>query len=132
MMLGSGEGFGSRTRIDTASLGIVAARFESARKAERFARGQRGRRNGRPRGWLEWSDTSFEIRSGRPVEVGLDGESLVLDPPIRFRTMPGALRVRIPRHAPGHSPAAAAPTRGWATITALIQTAAGGPVTIEP
>ena len=65
MMLGSGEGFGSRTRIDTASLGIVAARIESAREAERFARGQRGRRNGRPRGWLEWSDTSFEIRSGR-------------------------------------------------------------------
>jgi hypothetical protein len=66
------------------------------------------------------------------VEVGLDGEALVLDPPIRFRTMPGALRVRLPAHAPGYSPAAAVPTKGWATITALLQTAAGRPVAIEP
>jgi diacylglycerol kinase family enzyme len=130
--LGSGEGFGSRRRIDTGSLGIVAARFESAREAEWFARGRRAKRNGRPHGWLEWSDTSFEIRSGRPVELGLDGEALVLDPPIRFRSLPGALRVRIPRHAPGYSPAAAAPTPGWSTVTALLQTAAGRPVTIEP
>jgi hypothetical protein len=46
--------------------------------------------------------------------------------------MPGALRVRLPAGAPGYSPAAAVPARGWATITALLQTAAGRPVTIEP
>ena len=40
--------------------------------------------------------------------------------------------VRLPRNAPGYSPAAAVPTKGWATITALLQTAAGRPVTIEP
>ena len=66
------------------------------------------------------------------MEVGLDGEALVLDPPIRFRTMPGALRVRLPVHAPGYSPAAAVPTKGWAIITAVLQTAAGRPVAIEP
>jgi hypothetical protein len=81
---------------------------------------------------LEWTDTTFEVRSGQPVEVGLDGEALVLDPPIRFRTMPGALRVRLPAGAPGYSPAAAVPTKGWATITALLQTAAGRPVAIDP
>jgi hypothetical protein len=43
-----------------------------------------------------------------------------------------ALRVRLPAGAPGYSPAAAVPARGWATITALLQTAAGRPVTIEP
>jgi hypothetical protein len=64
------------------------------------------------------------------VELGLDGEALVLDPPIRFRTLPGALRVRIPHTAPGYSPAAAAPTKGWATITALLRAAAGRPVAI--
>ncbi len=72
------------------------------------------------------------MRSGQPVEIGIDGEALVLDPPIRFRILPGALRVRIPPHAPGYSPAAAVPTPGWATVTALWQTAAGRPVTIEP
>jgi hypothetical protein len=55
----------------------------------------------------------------------------VLDPPIRFRIVPGALRVRIPSDAPGYSPAAAVPTAGWAAITALLQTAAGRPVTID-
>jgi hypothetical protein len=49
MMLGSGEGFGSRRRIDTGSLGIVAARFESAREAERFARGQPPHQDPSPR-----------------------------------------------------------------------------------
>jgi transposase-like protein len=33
---------------------------------------------------------------------------------------------------PGYSPAAAVPTKGWATITALLQTTAGRPVVIEP
>jgi hypothetical protein len=66
------------------------------------------------------------------VEVGVDGEAVLVDPPIQFRMLPGALRVRIPVQAPGYSPAAAAPTPGWATLTALWQTAAGRPVTIEP
>jgi diacylglycerol kinase family enzyme len=131
--LGRAEGFGSRRRLDAGTLGIVAARFGSPQDAVRLAQGQgNGSRRHRPRGWLEWNDTSFEIQSGQPVEVGLDGEALVLEPPIRFRTMPGALRVRLPIHAPGYSPAAAVPTKGWATITALLQTAAGRPVVIEP
>jgi diacylglycerol kinase family enzyme len=130
--LGRAEGFGSRRRIDAGTLGIVAARFQSSGDAATFARLQASGRTRRPEGWLEWSDTAFELRSAQPVEVGLDGEALVLDPPIRFRTMPGALRVRLPAGAPGYSPAAAVPARGWATITALLQTAAGRPVTIEP
>lgn len=130
--LGRGEGFGSRRRIDAASLGIVAARFASASEAVGFVLRQAAGRSRRPRGWIEWTDTSFEVRSGRPVELGVDGEALVLDPPIRFRTLPGALRVRIPLGAPGYSPAAAAPTSGLSTVTALLQTAAGRPVTIEP
>jgi diacylglycerol kinase family enzyme len=130
--LGRAEGFGSRRRIDAGTLGIVAARFKSSNDAAKFAQLQASGRTRRPEGWLEWSDTTFEVRSGQPVEIGIDGEALLLDPPIRFKIIPGALRVRLPRHAPGYSPAAAVPTKGWATITALLQTAAGRPVTIEP
>ena len=130
--LGRAEGFGSRRRIDAGTLGIVAARFKSSNDAAKFAQLQASGRTRRPEGWLEWSDTTFEVRSGQPVEIGIDGEALLLDPPIRFKIVPGALRVRLPRHAPGYSPAAAVPTKGWATITALLQTAAGRPVTIEP
>jgi diacylglycerol kinase family enzyme len=130
--LGHPEGFGSRRRIDAGTLGIAAARFQSPSEATRFARMQASARPRRPGGWVEWTGTSFEVRSGQPVEVGIDGEALLLDPPIRFRIVPGALRVRIPPRAPGYSPAAAVPTPGWATLTALWQTATGRPITIEP
>ena len=126
------EGFGSRRRLDAGTLGIVAARLQSPGEAARFAQLQASGPTRRPADWLEWTDTSFQVRSDQPVEVGVDGEAVLLDPPIRFRILPGALRVRIPPHAPGYSPAAAVPTPGWATLTALWQTATGRPVTIEP
>jgi hypothetical protein len=34
--------------------------------------------------------------SRQPVEIGIDGEAMVLESPIGFRTLLGALRVRIP------------------------------------
>jgi diacylglycerol kinase family enzyme len=126
------EGFGSRRRLDAGTLGIVAARLQSPGEAARLAQLQASGPTGRPADWLEWTDTSFEVRAAAPVEVGVDGEALLLGPPIRFRIVPGALRVRIPSQAPGYSPAAAVPTPGWATLTALWQTATGRPVTIEP
>jgi diacylglycerol kinase family enzyme len=124
------EGFGSRRRLDAGTLGIVAARLQSPGEAARSARPQAAGPTRRPADWAEWSEISFELRSGQPVEIGIDGEAMLLDPPIRFRILPGALRVRIPPRAPGYSPAAAVPTPGWATFTALWQTATGRPVTI--
>jgi diacylglycerol kinase family enzyme len=128
--LGSGEGFGSRRSIDAGNLGIVAATFRSPGEIARLLESGASGRNWRPPGWIEWADASFLLESGQPVEIGVDGEALVLDPPIRFRTLPGALRVRIPLGAPGYSPAAAAPTPGWAGITALLRAVAGRPVAI--
>jgi diacylglycerol kinase family enzyme len=128
--LGSGEGFGSRRSIDGGNLGIVAATFRSSAELARLLESGAAGRNWRPPGWVEWAAASFQLESGRPVEIGIDGEAMVLDPPIRFRTLPGALRVRIPLGAPGYSPAAAAPTPGWAGITALLRAVAGRPVAI--
>ena len=128
--LGSGEGFGSRRSIDGGNLGIVAATFRSSAELARLLESGASGRNWRPPGWVEWADASFQLDSGQPEEIGIDGEALVLDPPIRFRTLPGALRVRIPLGAPGYSPAAAAPTPGWAGITALLRAVAGRPVAI--
>ena len=123
---------GASTCLDAGTLGIVAARLQSPGEAASLVRLQAAGRRRRPGGWLEWTATSFEVRSAGPVEVGIDGEALLLDPPIRFRILPGAVRVRIPPRAPGYSPAAAVPTPGRATLAALWQTATGQPVTIEP
>jgi diacylglycerol kinase family enzyme len=130
--LGSGEGFGSRRHMDTGALGIVAATFRSSGELARMVESAASGRTWRPPGWVEWADDSFRLQSSQPVEIGVDGEAMLLDPPIEFRTLPGALRVRIPLHAPGYSPAAAAPPKGWAAVTALLQTATGRPVAIEP
>jgi diacylglycerol kinase family enzyme len=128
--LGGGEGFGSRRRIDAGNLGIVAATFRTSGEIARLIESEAAGRSWRPPGWVEWADASFRLHSGQPVEIGIDGEALVLDPPIEFRVLPRALRVRIPHGAPGYSPAAMAPTRGWASVTALLRSAAGRPVAL--
>jgi diacylglycerol kinase family enzyme len=128
--LGGGEGFGSRRRIDAGNLGIVAATFRTSGEIARLLQSEAAGRSWRPPGWVEWAGARFQLESGQPVEIGIDGEALVLDPPIEFRTLPGALRVRIPLSAPGYSPAATAPTRGWATVTALLRSTTGRSVAI--
>ena len=62
-------------------------------------------------GCLKWTTERFGVARPTPVEIGVDGEALTLDPPMVFGTRPGALTVRVPRHAPGLSPAAAARVR---------------------
>jgi hypothetical protein len=76
-------------------------------------------------GVLQWSSREFEVRATAPVAVGLDGEALVLAPPLRFVSLPGALRVRVPRHATGVSPAGGAVMRTHRNLWALVRIAAG-------
>lgn len=101
-------GRGTRARLDLGTLGVVAARINGAAAARRFMMLEAAGRIRRFEGWLEWETRRFEVRSGGPVEIALDGESLAMEPPLTFASRPGALRVRIPRHAPSLSPAAKA------------------------
>jgi len=45
----------------------------------------------------EWTTTAFRVESAKPVELGLDGEAVTMDPPLVFESLPSALRVRVPR-----------------------------------
>ena len=101
-------GRGTRKRIDGGVLGIVTARITSAAEAAQFAALQAAGQTRRFAGWLEWSTRSFEIRSAGPVQLGVDGETLTMDPPLTFQSQPGALLLRLPLHAAGLSPAARA------------------------
>ena len=58
-------------------------------------------------GSREWTVERFEVRSGGPVDVGVDGEALTDGLRIVFTARPGALTVRLPKSA-GLSPAAKA------------------------
>ena len=48
------------------------------------------------RRWREWTTSRFEIDSGATIDVGVDGEALRLEPPLRFESLPAALRIRTP------------------------------------
>ena len=89
--LGRAVGSGTRPRIDDGLLGIAVVGAPSGR-------GESGRSMQRP--WREWSAPEFEVDADSPVPAGIDGEALVLDPPLRFRIRPGVLHVRIARQTP--------------------------------
>ena len=103
---------GTRPRLDSGRLGVTVVGPESA---------------GKPRGRAvrQWSTATFEVRSGGGVPAGVDGEALVLDPPLRFVMRPGALTVRIAPQHPGASPSAALPDAPWDAVRALARLAAG-------
>jgi hypothetical protein len=87
-------------------LGILAARIADATEARRFVALEAAGQVRRFPGWQEWSAPRFEVGSSAPVEIGIDGEALLMDPPLVFESLPGALRVRLPRHAVRPAPAA--------------------------
>jgi diacylglycerol kinase family enzyme len=100
-------GMGTRSRIDRGTLGIVAVRIGGAAEAATFtALEAAGRIRSFP-GWMEWSAPRFDVGSDGPIEIAIDGEALRMDPPLRFESLPGALKVRLPKTV-GRSPAAEA------------------------
>jgi diacylglycerol kinase family enzyme len=118
------SGIGTRERIDGGMLGVVAARIRDAAEASRFVALELAGQAGRFPGLMSWATSEFEVRSGGPVEIGLDGEALLLDPPLRFVSLPGALRVRVPRQT-GLAPAARSVALTSENLSALLRVAAG-------
>jgi diacylglycerol kinase family enzyme len=98
----------SRPRLDTGELGVFSLVVPDAASATRAVAALT---TGRPElypGYRTWSSPGFEVTSGGPIAVGLDGEALEMDPPLVFRSRPGVLRLRLPERAIGYSPAARA------------------------
>lgn len=102
-------GMGSRPRMDTGQLGIIAVEIAGARQATQLIALETVGQLRRFGGWREWSAPRFEVVSGSPIAAGIDGEAVVMDSPLEFRIAPAALRVSMPRAASGLSPAAARP-----------------------
>ncbi len=101
------RGRGSRPRLDSGELGVLSLTISSGDGGAPAAIAAFG--TGHPeryKGYEEWSTPTFEVRSGAAIDVGLDGESMSMDSPLRFSIRPGAVRVRLPTHAIGYSPAA--------------------------
>jgi diacylglycerol kinase family enzyme len=117
-------GLGTRPRLDSGQLGVVALRVDRARDVPTLVALESVGALGRFRGLQQWTSPALRVDSAQPVNVGVDGEALRLAPPLVFRSLPAALRVRIPLHAPG---APAARPGVWGTLPAMVRIAAGRP-----
>lgn len=120
-------GSGSRPRIDSGVLGIVAVAIEGASAAAKLVSLEAVRQVQHFDGWSEWTAERFRVDSGSRVAAGIDGEAVVLDPPLEFRISPSALRVLMPPSAVGLSPGALRARLDAATIGNLWEIAAGSP-----
>jgi diacylglycerol kinase family enzyme len=123
--LGRALGSGMRARLDAGRLGIAV--LGSSEVLDPVEDGEPVQRRGRVRlaATRSWSAPRFEVRAATPVPAGIDGEAAVLEPPLDFRLLPGALRVRIaPEHA-GASPAAGLPEGPAGLVAELARIAFG-------
>jgi diacylglycerol kinase family enzyme len=120
------RGASTRPVLDAGRLGVVSVLVRGAADAEKFAALEAAGQVGRFSGWNEWTATEFEVTSGGPIEVGVDGEALTLDPPLRFVIRPGALTVRQARAVLSRPVAATSVhVASAATLGALWHTALG-------
>jgi len=123
------RGASTRPSLEDGLLGIVSVLVRGAADAQKLAALEATGQVSRFAGWNEWSATEFEVTSGGPVEVGVDGEALRMEPPLRFSIRPGALVIRLPRAALSRRTAApAVHVVSTSTLGALWQTALGRPV----
>jgi diacylglycerol kinase family enzyme len=95
---------GSRPRIDTGKLGIVTIEIGGTVQAMELVSLEALGQVRRFEGWHSWSAPEFVVDSNAAVATGIDGEGIVLDPPLRFRIVPGALRMRVPASVSEVSP----------------------------
>jgi diacylglycerol kinase family enzyme len=94
--MGDIAGLGRRARLDRATLGVFAVTVTSAAQAAGLVRGTQSRGLTRLAGPQVVVDADAS-----QIPVGVDGEALLLDTPVRCTLQPAALRVRVPRHRPG-------------------------------
>jgi len=101
----------SRPRLDTHELGVASLVLDKPGGAAAFLACLATGDPTRFEGFTSWSTPTFAVTADDPIEIGLDGETRVMDPPLHFSIRPVPVRVRLPTHAIGYSPAAR--SLGW-------------------
>lgn len=118
-------GLGTRERLDEGVLGVIVVEVHNGAELAQLVSLSTAGRGSAYAGWHEWSTPMLEVRSGKPIDIGIDGEAVTLDSPVRLEVQPGALRVRIAPHHPGVSPARAASAVQAAATRRLLHAAFG-------
>jgi diacylglycerol kinase family enzyme len=94
--MGDIAGLGRRARLDRGILGVFGVKVSNAAQAAGLLAGTRSR------GLTMTTTTEVVVDADADqIPVGVDGEALLLDTPVRCTVQPNALRVRVPRSRPG-------------------------------
>jgi diacylglycerol kinase family enzyme len=118
-------GLGTRARLDEGVLGVIVVEVHNGSDLAQLVSLSTAGRGSAYSGWHEWTTTVLEVRSGKPIDLGIDGEAVTLDSPVRLEVQRAALRVRIAPHHPGVSPARLAGAVQTAAPRRLLQAAFG-------
>ena len=116
--MGDIAGLGRRARLDRGILGMFAVTVQSAAQAAGLVRGTQSRGLTR----LAGREVVVDADAAQ-IPVGVDGEALVLETPVRCTVRPAALRVRVPRDRPGVPDPK--PVMDWNRLRQLALTGAG-------
>jgi diacylglycerol kinase family enzyme len=94
--MGDIAGLGRRARLDRGTLGVFGVTVSSAVQAAGLLAGTHSR------GLTRLAAPQVVVDAdASQIPVGVDGEALLLDTPVRCTVQPAALRVRVPRARPG-------------------------------
>jgi len=91
---------GKRARVDSGRLGVITLSVPDAAATIKLATLWTAGAIDRFPGWDQWEQSSFEVGSGSTVSVGLDGETVSMEPPLRFDVHTGTFSVAVPRGTP--------------------------------
>ena len=91
---------GKRSRMDSGSLSVLVLDAPEPSAAVEMATLSIAGAMDRYPGWFQWEATSFEVDSDSPVPIGIDGETVSLEPPLRFALHPGSLTIAVPHGTP--------------------------------
>jgi diacylglycerol kinase family enzyme len=117
--MGDIAGLGRRARLDRGTLGMFAVTVASAAQAAGLLRGAQSR------GVTRLVGREVVVDADVPqIPVGVDGEALLLDTPVRCVVRPAALRVRVPRDRPGVPDPK--PVMDWRRLRQIALTVPGG------
>jgi diacylglycerol kinase family enzyme len=123
-LTGGGE-LVARTSMDDGVLQISALQARTGAALAGLATRLATRRASQGSDWAQWTGTVLLVEAAQAeLPAGIDGESVVLRPPLEFRVLPGALRVLVPRELKPRT--SEARVGDWATIRRVGAIALGG------
>lgn len=125
--LSSVVGFGSRSRLNSGTLGVAALTVDRLADVHRLVALEGAGHPERYEGWHQWTASYLEVTGPSRLAAAVDGEARTWESPLHFAVRPLALRVRIASGEKGASPALLLAPVSASTLVGLARAALGHP-----